>query len=632
MEGFRKLVHGWVGKVLLALFTVPFALMGIESYFTAQGSHAAARVNGTDITQPELDHEILTQRQKLLPQVHNDDSKIDTSKLHDIVLDNLINRLVLQQQAQKLGILPSYEQIANMIRQEPSLQENGVFSEKLFQVFLKQSGQDKNTLIQSLQVQTAISQLAGAISETALLGKKSLERLLALQNEKRHIALATLDPAAYAAQVSVSEPQITAYFQKNTASLNSTEQLTLHYITLNVADFVAKVQPADTDLQAAYQQSIATAQKNGQREAAHILIAVDHKTDAGTALKQAQDLEKRLQQGEDFAALAKQYSKDPGSAEQGGRLGIMPRGTFAPEFEATLDKLKIGETSAPVKTQYGYHIIRLISNTGNDIPTFESLRASLTNDVKQRKGLELYTDAVNKLNEAAASSKDLNALAKLYQVNVQSVPNFTRQGATGDLANAEVIKAAFSDDVMHDKRISNGISIDAQHSIWVQATDVQPSMPLTLAQAHDVIKTRLQQEQGLQLARTQAAKIAFAINQGQSTEQVEKSFNMHFNDMGTVTRMTAGSLAKPYVTVAFGLTPPAAGQWRAGVAEAEAKVAVLAVNNIIKGSVNDVPAEQLPQMQNALAAMQGQQQLQDYVAYLRSQAKLKVNVPERPQP
>lgn len=626
MEAFRTLIKGWVGKVLLVIFLVPFALVGMEGLFSL-GSKAgvAATVNKNDVLTNELEQAVNQRRQQLLPQVGNDDSKINSTVLRQQVLDGLVERAMLLQQAKNLGFQITDVQAAALIRKEPSFQVDGAFSEERFQSFLKMTGQDSQRLIQDIQSQMLVQQFAGGLSNSGLTSKNELQNIIVLQDEKRTVHVAQLPLSKYLAQVQVSAADIQQYYDKNKATLKVEENVDLQYIVLNSSQFAAQIQPTEADLKAQYDIATKDLQSNIERRAQHILISVDDKTTAEAALKKSNELIARINKGESFDSLAKEFSQDPGSAVKGGDLGFAPKGVYVPEFEASLDALAINQVSEPIKTQFGYHIIKLLEKRSPELPTLDSMRVELTEQAKAAKAAELYNDAINQLNDLAVDATDLTELAKTHQLVVQSQAQMTRKSAAGDLANPDLIKTAFSEEVMLDHRISSGVAVDPTRTIWVKVTQHRPERAQTLAEATGLIKLTLEEQKAVALAMQDAKKIVDDLNKGSAPTSVQTTHAVQFTDFGQINRQ-AGLPNKQAQTAVFALTKPQAGQWRAAAVEGEkgTGVTIVAVSDIQTGQLDSVPADQRKQMAGMLASMRGQQDLLDYTAYLKSRAKVEI--------
>jgi peptidyl-prolyl cis-trans isomerase D len=624
MEAFRTLIKGWLGKVLLAFFLVPFALVGIDGYFSGGNSANEVAHVGTQIVyKNQFDQAVSRQRDQLLTQVNNKAELIDDGILRELVLNQLVNQALLQDQAQHIGFALSDAQIAELIRKESSFQDNGQFSEKLFQDYLKRSGQDSKALINDIRRQYSLQLFAGGLQNTGFMSKSELDRILTLQSEQRHLHLASFPLANYMTKIQITDAQIAQYYNTHKAKFKTQESVDLEYLVLDTTPFLSKVDVTDGDLQARYQETLKATLGNTERQAQHILISVDDKTKDTDAKKKAEDLYARIQKGEDFATLAKTFSQDPGSAINGGDLGFAAKGTYVPEFESTLDTLKTNEISKPVKTQFGYHIIKLLAIRQPDAPKFEDLKPQLTQDVMKAKLDTVYADAINELNELAVDSNSLVDLAKVYNLNVQTAPSFTKAGGAGDLSHPDVIRTAFGDEAIIDQRISSGINIAPNRTIWLQSKAHKPIRDQNLAEAKLLVKAKMLQQEATKLAKQDADRVTAELNKGTAPTAVQAQFAVTFQDIGMMGRMTG--LPDPSLQIAaFGLAKPATSQWTAITVEGKAAdtVSVVAVSDVITGSVADVPAEQRTQLQKTLSDLTGQQELQDYVEYLKSKTKI----------
>lgn len=626
MEAFRTLIKGWVGKVLLVIFLVPFALVGMEGLFSlGSTSDIAATVNKKDVFNSELEQAINQRRQQLLPQVGNDEAKIDSVVLRQQVLDGLVERAMLLQKANSLGFQINDLQAAALIRKEPSFQVDGQFSEAQFQNFLRMTGQDSKRLLQDIQSQMAVQQFAGGITSSGITSKTEIEQIIILQDEQRTVHVAQLPLSKYLSQVSVTPEDIQQYYDAHKATLKMAENIDLQYVSLSNNQFASQVNVTEDDLKAQYDIATQALQSNIERRAQHILISVDDKTTADAALKKSNELIDRINKGEAFDQLATEFSQDPGSAAKGGDLGFAAKGVYVPEFEESLDSLAINQVSAPIKTQFGYHIIKLLEKRSPELPTLDSMRTELTEQAKASKTAELYNDAINQLNDLAVDASAISELAKPYQLVVQSQAQLTRQNGTGDLANPELVKIAFSEEVVLDHGVSSGIAVDPTRTIWLKANAHRPERLQTLAEASSFIKLTLEEQKAMSLAMQEATKIVDDMNKGTAPAAVQATYSIEFTDFGQLNRQT-GLPNKKAQTAAFALKQPDEGQWRAAAVEGEqgAGVSIVAVSDIKAGQLDSMPEDQRKQMTTMLASMRGQQDLRDYTEYLKQHAKIKI--------
>ncbi len=623
MQAFRDLVRGWLGKALLALLMVPFAIVGIESYFVGGKAAPAATINDDEISQNELDRSVDQQRQRILASMgeNPDASRIDLPVLRQEVLKSLIDRAVLSQQAKKAGFLIDDATIARLIQETPAFQENGVFSQSRYEQMLRNIGEDVVNFPAKAKKEIAVSQLASGITQTSFVSAKELDALSALDNQKRDVHVAMVTAAPYLASVQVSDDEINKYYKANTAKYTSDEKVSVDYLVLGAELFTDKVLLTDADVDARYAEKVKALESNEQRRASHILINIDDKTKDADALAKVKGLEKRIQAGEDFGTLAKEFSQDQGSATNNGDLGFASKGMFVPEFEKTLYGLKVNEVSAPVKTQFGYHIIKLLEIQKAPVPTMAEIRPSLEADVRDAKSEELYAEAVEKMDALAYESSDLKEGAKQYTMTLQTSPLFSKNGGEGLAGNRKVVQAAFSDDVLKEGKNSSALALDDKHSVWIHVNKHEPSRVKPLAEVAAEIKSALQLDKASALAKAQADAMTKAINSGKSAVEIAASYKVQWQDYAATAR-TAPVPTMDLLKVAFRLPNPKANTWTAESAAVAKDYAVVALSKIDLGA-STLTEDQKKQFMASLATARGQQELQDYVVYLRASAKIK---------
>ena len=294
---------------------------------------------------------------------------------------------------------------------------------------------------------------------------------------------------------------------------------------------------------------------------------------------------------------------------------------FVPEFEKTLYGLKVNEVSAPVKTQFGYHIIKLLEIQKAPVPTMAEIRPSLEADVRAAKSEELYAEAVEKMDALAYESSDLKEGAKQYTMTLQTSPLFSKNGGEGLAGNRKVVQAAFSDEILKEGKNSSALALDDKHSVWIHVNKHEPSRVKPLAEVAAEIKSALQLDKASALAKAQADAMTKAINSGKSAVEIAASYKVQWQDYAATAR-TAPVPTMDLLKVAFRLPNPKANTWTAESAAVAKDYAVVALSKIDLGA-STLTEDQKKQFMASLATARGQQELQDYVVYLRASAKIK---------
>lgn len=622
MDAFRDMVRGWLGKTLLVLLIVPFAIVGIESYFAGGGDVLAAKVNGTKIMQPQVDDMVERERQQMLAQMgaNADPAAIDVSKLRQGVLDGLISRELLAQQARKDGYLVSDATVYKLIREVPAFQENGQFSQSRYEQLLRQIGESPASYPARAKQEMAYSLMVSGLGQSGFVTGPELNRLAMLDSQKRDIHIAVLPAARYLATSQVGEADIKQFYSQHPERFTAPETVTLQYIRLKQADFLAAASPSEDDLKALYEEKLKAVAGNEQRQAQHILITVDDKVKDADALKKIQAVEKRARAGEDFAKLAKEFSQDPGSVANGGDLGLVGRGQFVPEFDKVLFAMKAGEISAPVKTQYGYHLIKLNKIEVANAPSYAALKPELEKEAKAARADELFADQVDKLDAAVYEASDLKEPAENFKLALQQTAAFTRQALPADFGNErKVAEAAFSDDLLKDGKNSQGIHLADGSVVWLHVVAHQAAELKPLAAVSVEVRNQLLLEKAKQAAAQAAASAVKALREGRSLAEVATSQQLSWQNMPASSRRTP--LPSPeMLRLAYRLPRPAAGKVSADSLELGASYAVVAVSRVEEGQAG----AEVAQMRSVLAENRSQQELQDYVRSLRERGDVEV--------
>jgi len=391
IQAFRDNIPKWLTGIILVLIIGPFALWGINSYFSASGDTSVAKVNGTEIS-PQDFQQAYQSRYQQLQQAFGSSFKpglIDEKQLRQEVLRQLINETLLDQQVEKQHYSVSDADLVATIQQIPVFQVDGKFSPQVYQATLASNGMTAAGFEQRERQRLSVSQLQNSIQASAFGTPQQLEIDLAVQNEQRQIAYTTVSTKQYLDQAKVSDADIADYYKSHAEQFMTPEKVTLAYVELDEAQLAKGIQASDAQLQALYEQQIASFKQDETREAQHILIAVngnDPKADA-TAKAKAEDILRQLKAGADFAKLAEKYSNDPGSAKNGGDLGWIGRGSMVKPFEDALFNIpKVGDIAGPVRTQYGYHIIKLDGIRSPSTKPFSQVRDQLLAEYQKKAG------------------------------------------------------------------------------------------------------------------------------------------------------------------------------------------------------------------------------------------------------
>ena len=623
MESFRTVIKGWLGKVLLVLFLTPLALVGIEGYFSGSNKADVVKsVNGQDISNKDLESATKNYKDQYLSMVKGDESLLNQPVIQQKALDALIARSLLQQQAEKLGISLSDTQLEQMLAQQPSFQENGKFSQKLYENYLRSVGMTNQALIASLRQDHALKMISSTLLDYALVSQSDLHQLASLQTEQRTLHLASIKLDDYKKGLTASTQEITEYYNKHKNEFKQVASVDVDYVVLSPALLPqTNLNITEADLPQAYKAFVEKQQKDAKREVKHILITTDAR-DAAAAQKIANDVYAKIQGGMSFAQAAAQFSEDPTSKAQGGLVDAYAPGIFSADFDNAVNALKNGEVSKPVKTQYGYHIIEANAPVAN-IPSFESEKARLTAEVQKAKTANLFSDTVNSLNEMVVGNDSLEAVAQEVKgARVESLNGVTLTTQNPYLSDLNVKAKLFNDDVKNgDRNASSNIQLANGDTIWIKVRNYHAAGVKPLDQATAEVKAKVIDAKAYKAAQAKISKILADFKALPAAQVVAKS-QVTFEDAGTFAR--SQGLKRAIERAAFSIPAPTKeGMWSATTAKLPNELVIVAVSNVNTNAANELPPEQIAELTKLYQQFRGQQLLEDYTDYLKSQAKIK---------
>lgn len=614
MESIRNFLKSWPGRIFLMLCLSPLVILGLESYFTGSANaNDVATVGDQTISRAEYQDAINNRRNELL-QNGVEASAINTNALNREVLKSLINRALLRNQSDQLGMHVSDKVINDLLLQDPQfLDENGQFSNDRFAFALQQQGMTKDQLFNQYRQQLNLMQLYASVAQTALYPEAEINDLLALQLETRDVWVYRLPWEQYKDKVSVSNKEIEDYYNKHQNDLNSVAMVDLAYIQLDPSK-VAVDEVTEEDVQAQYNAFKANYVGDYSQKVSQILVT------GANAQKTIEQIESRLEKGESFAALAKEFSEDPVSAAKGGDIGTFNPDVFGADgakVAQAIEGLNKDQVSEPVKTSFGYQLFKVTEMSGEGISSLDSMREELVAQAERQKREELIADKITRINEMAIDGVGIEDIAQQEELSVQKIKDYTKKDNKTVLAQPAVIEAAFDDFAIQDESVSASIKVN-NGTLWVQPTNYRPVKPLTLQQATAEIKTILVKQKASAQALVAAQAISKTVNdKGMQAAQAK------FQSLGNINRqsslLTANEQAIAFSKDSTDGKPVAVSE------KTNEGATVLVLGPITKGSMQDVPAAELSQAMFDMRSIRGQEYFSDYVEYLKGATKIEEN-------
>lgn len=542
-----------VVQIVLALIILPFALWGVDSYFRdASGpSGVVATVGGSKISQGEFREALREQQDRLRPTLEGrDPALLDSPELRRAVLDNLVQRRLLDLHAAGMKLSVSDEQLKGFIASVPLLQEDGKFSPQRYEQLIASQGKSKARFETEVRHDMIIQQAIAAIGNASLPGRTTADRWLAAQLEEREVSDFVLRADAFVTQVKLAPDAVKGYYEANAKKFEVPEQLRAEYLILSRDAMSEQTAVSDEEIKAWYAGHPERYKQPEERRASHVLIAVGAKASADElAAAEAKAAEVHAQAKKspgDFARLARQYSQDPGSAAKGGDLDWFGRGAMVKVFEDAAFAMKEGQVSEVVRSDFGFHIIKLIGIRGERSRPLDEVRGEIAAELKATTAAKKYAELAESFSNTVYEQPDsLAPAAEKYKLTVQK-SEWLRKGAAapGPLANPKLLAALFSDDAIKGQRNTEAVEVAPNVLVSARVLEYKPAAQQPLEAVQATIAKFLSFEEAARLAAQDGEQKLARLNQGDKVE-------LGWSKTHAVTKGMAGDLPPEVLRAIF---------------------------------------------------------------------------------
>lgn len=546
LQAFRT--HKRWMMFIAMIFIIPsFVVTGIYSYNRMSDSeNDLATVGDTSITMMDFDNakrQYLDNFRRQMGQSFKP-NMLDTAEARASILAALIS-----DRAISLEIASEYMNVGeadaiNLVKQAPAFQRDGKFSTEAYQQFLNSMGKSDEQFVLELRRDLTRQMLLSAVSQTTQASNTVAQRIHDLLTEERTIRTFEIKPTAFLKSVSVTDAEAQSYYDQNKSLFAVPESVDIEYVVLSPESY-KNIKASEDDIKTFYEQNLQRFSTPEERRASHILIAVNNEKTDADAKKEADEIYKQLQADPSkFAQLAKSKSADPGSARQGGDLGFFQKGMMVPEFDNAVFSGKKGDLIAPVKTQFGYHIIKIVDVKPAQAKPLKEVRAEIEALYQQQAAIRAFAeDAENFSNMVYEQSESLQPVAERFGLKIQTVKNVTRD-FEDQLINPNVIEALYGFDVLEDKRNSNAIEVASNTLLSARVTAHHKQTVKTFDEVKGDIVATLKNQKATEAARSQgSADIAKLLD--------KKSASGKFGDKTVISRERPGAYAYEVVTAAL---------------------------------------------------------------------------------
>jgi peptidyl-prolyl cis-trans isomerase D len=609
-------------QVFLGLIALTFATWGIESYTRMQGGRdTVASVNGLDISAREFEEE-LRRRQDQLRQAlgpNYDAAQFDTPELRRGLLDSMVSQRLVASAAHDARLSVPDEALVDAIHSIPAFKgPDGNFSKSTYESVLRQQNPPMSPpqFESRLRYELSLNQLTRAVGESAIPSRTVAERLGALEAQGREISEFRILAEQFQPQVKLDEVKVKAYYEANQAQFQTPERLRAEYVVLSAQAIAAQETVKPEDVRAQWESAYGPKlrEKEQARQKAQALAAALRKDPAS------------------FAEMAKKESQDPGSREAGGDLGFAPRGSFVKPYEDALFRMKEGQISDVVESEFGFHVIQLtgvrkqdgkeerrsshiLITAPADAKPFEAMRSELEAEIKKARAQRRFNEAAVAFQNMVYEQPDsLKPAAERFNLKIESSGWITRGGSgeRGPLDNRKLLAALFSQDALRSKRNTDAVEAGPGTLVAARVLEHEPAAQRKLEEVKDDIAAMLRRQEAAELARKEGAAKLEQLRKGESA-------GVKWSPAKTVSRRDPQNLPlevlRPVMSADATKLPA-----YVGLPVADAGYMLVRISKVIEGDPKQ-GGDPVPRA----AALSGASQYEAYVESLRKQADLSIN-------
>ncbi|HGM5088949.1 TPA: peptidylprolyl isomerase [Serratia marcescens] len=623
MDNLRAAANHVVLKIILALIILSFVLTGVGNYLIGGSGDYAAKVNGQTIERAQLEQAFQSERSRMQQQLGDQFSALAGNEgymqqMRRQVLSQLIDNMLLDQYAKKLGLAVSDDQIKDAIRKAPYFQTNGQFDNAKYLDLIGRMGYTADNFAQSMRQQLVNQQVIQAFGDSGFVLPSESQAMAALVLQERDVRLATIDLKALQAKQSAGDDELKAYYDQNKNSFIAPEQMKVSYIPLDAASMQDKVKVSEEDISAYYDQHKSS---YGQPERKNYsVIQLKTEAEANAALDE-------LKKGADFATLAKEKSTDIISRRTGGELGWLEPETTADELKQA-NLTEKGQLSGVVKSSVGYLIVRLNDIEPEKVKPLSEVHDAIAKQVQQEKAVDAYYALQQKVSEAATSDNESLASAEeAAGVKAAQSDWFTRDNIPAALNFKPVVQAIFDGSLIGENGApgsnSDVITVDGDRAFVVRVSGHKPEGIEPFDQVKDRVAELVKRNKALQAAKLQGEKLLVELKQGKGDEAM-KAAGLSF---GAVQKMARAPEDSQLVESVFALPHPQDGKPVYGMSQdRQDNVVLIALDAVKPGTL---PEDEMKTFVGKMEEGATGVSFDSLLASLRKEAEIKMGAAEQ---
>ena len=548
LSAIRNKSKGWVAYVVVGFITIPFALFGIQDYVSGSSNASIATVDGEEVDINVYYQELNTQQRNLQQQLGAAYSQEIDNALKQTLIDSMINEKLLENFANSLDVVTLDDEVRSVIEMNQAFIVDGKFSEDRYSQLLRLNSYSPAGYEIAQSKALTRDQIKRNLSGSAFISSTQIKQLNDLASQQREVSYIALNTKDYESQVSVSQSEISDYFNENRSNFIEGRKVKVDFVELSLADMEEPASPDEETLKSLYDDNLELYTNSERRRAQHILVENE---------ELAKELLEQINQGADFSELAIVNSKDTSSNEKGGDLGFFEKDLMGAEFDEAAFAMNVGEVSEIVSTDYGYfHIIKLTDIEDETVQSFDDVTEQLVALNKKNVSKKMLFDLLEEF-ASLAYEESLDMVADQFGLELQTSDYFASSSEQYDEA---FVSAAFSETVIDEGENSEVIELSAEKFVVLSLSSAQPEREKELDEVKDQVASILSNIGAKILIDNLSLAIATALVSGDElmTNKLLTDNELKWNKEGWISR--AKELPFDVTSIAFSIPKPIEGE------------------------------------------------------------------------
>ena len=624
LETIREKFTGWIAALIIGAISIALVISFGNMNQTPLEQDVVITVNDREITLVDYREEYTNQLLQFQEVFGDEIPESLEFTIQESATENLIMKTLLNDYVDAQGYRVSPEYVAELITTNPNFQLGEGFNRENYQAILSSQGVSQSKYENDLRIELQINQLRRGLIESSFITPSEFRRFVELQMEERDGQYLLIPSSKFTDQVSLDKEVVSTFYTENITSFMTEEEIDVEFLSIDTEEIAQSIEFSPLDVEQYYKENIERFRSNEERKSSHILISFDDEVIEDAAQEQSKDILVRIKGGESFEELAQEFSDDSGSAANGGDLGWAEPGLFVSEFDQVLYALEIGEISDPVKTQFGYHIIRLDDVKEGRKKEFAEIEEELTEEYSQLLAEDRLYDLAEQLDDLALQAyNELDTVADRLALELNQISAITKNGSTFLNQQPELIDILFSSSSIEQSE--NTPVYEFNNSIVV-ARVVNHRLPETksFSEVEDEIVNLLTVQNSIEIANETAAQMLEELSSGKTLTELSDLYQLELKEFNELKRNDDALPGVVTDAVFATLTNKIDSNHYSTIATGE-EVYVFEVLQLNSGKLDNYNDQERDSGKIALAEQLGTYELASLTKELRENAEVEIN-------